>query len=163
MEKWFVFYCKSRHEKKVADRLRKDGFSVFLPLQTVMQQWSDRKKKVEEPLFKGYIFVLCEEINLFRVCNINGIVAPLKMGGKFGFLRENEKTGIERLLTTGVYAEAVISDLQQGDLAEITEGPMRGLKGTCISESGQDYFLLEIDSLKLSLRVRIASAALKKL
>ncbi len=163
MKKWFAFYCKSRHEKKSAESLREEGFVVFLPLQTVMRLWSDRKKKVEEPLFKGYLFVFCEEKDLFRVFAINGIVAPVKMGGKYGFLREDEKTGIERLLSTGVYAEAVSSDLQQGDLAEITEGPMKGLRGTCISESGHDYFLLEVESLKLSLRVRIAAAALRKL
>ncbi len=143
--------------------LTKEGFAVFLPLQTVLRQWSDRKKKVEEPLFKGYLFVECSEKELFRICAVPGIVAPVKIAGRCGYLRPDEKEGIERLLATGVYAEAVQLDLREGDCVEITEGPMKGLQGTCLSEAGQAYFLLEIDSLKLSLRVRIAARALKKL
>ena len=56
-KKWLVFYTKSRQEKKVRDILLRRGFEVFLPLQKVMRQWSDRKKKVEVPLFNAYIFV----------------------------------------------------------------------------------------------------------
>ena len=29
----------------------------FLPLLETWKQWSDRKKKVSEPLFRGYVFV----------------------------------------------------------------------------------------------------------
>lgn len=163
MQRWYAFYCKSRHEKKSAEKLRSEGFSVFLPLQSVLRRWSDRKKKVEEPLFKGYIFVFCEDKDLFRVCSVPGIVAPVKIAGKYGYLRAEEKQGIERLLATGLYAEAVSTGLQPGDAAEIIEGPMKGLRGICTSEAGQDFFLLEIDSLKLSLRVRIPAAALRKI
>lgn len=163
MKHWFAFYCKSRHEKKSAEILDKQGFPVFLPLQTVLRQWSDRKKKVEEPLFKGYLFVECAENELFRICAVPGIVAPVKIAGRYGYLRPDEKVGIERLLATGIYAEPVQLDLREGDRIEITEGPMKGLQGTCLSEAGQAYFLLEIDSLKLSLRVRIAAGALRKL
>ncbi len=163
MNQWYAFYCRSRHEKKAAEKLLKNGLDVFLPLQTIIRQWSDRKKKVEEPLFKGYLFVHCTEKELYRVCAVPGIVAPVKIVGRYGFLRPEEKEGIERLLATGVYAEAVETDWKKGDRVQITEGLMKGLQGTCISESGFDYFLLEIDSLKLSLRVRIPAATLKKI
>lgn len=51
MKHWFVFYTKSRHEKKVKDFLEKVGYVVFLPMRKVMRQWGDRKKKMEVPLF----------------------------------------------------------------------------------------------------------------
>ena len=54
-QQWYVLYTKSRHEKKVADRLRAAGFTVYCPLQKINKRWSDRTKIIEEPLFKGYI------------------------------------------------------------------------------------------------------------
>ena len=58
---WHVLYTKPRNEKKVAERLSSAGYSVYCPLQKVRRQWSDRLKVVEEPLFKGYLFIKIEE------------------------------------------------------------------------------------------------------
>ncbi len=49
---WYLLYTNPRAEKKVALELQKKGFEVFLPLQRTLKVWSDRKKWVEEPLFK---------------------------------------------------------------------------------------------------------------
>ena len=50
-KKWFAIYVKSRSEKKVFKQLVDIEIESFLPLITRIKQWSDRKKKVEEPLF----------------------------------------------------------------------------------------------------------------
>ena len=55
--RWYLLYTKPRAEKKVALELGLKGYELFLPLQRTLKQWSDRKKWVEEPLFKGYIFI----------------------------------------------------------------------------------------------------------
>ena len=55
--RWFALYTRHRFEKKVAARLEDKGIESFLPLHTVLRQWSDRRKKVEEPLFNCYVFV----------------------------------------------------------------------------------------------------------
>ncbi len=52
---WHAIYVKSRSEKKVAERLDDLGIDYYLPLVTTIKQWSDRKKRVEEPLFKSYV------------------------------------------------------------------------------------------------------------
>ena len=36
---------------------RGKGIESYLPLKKVLKQWSDRKKWVEEPLFRSYIFI----------------------------------------------------------------------------------------------------------
>ena len=54
-KKWHVFYVQARHEKKVNERLLDCGYETFLPLKKVLKQWSQRKKWVEEPLFRSYI------------------------------------------------------------------------------------------------------------
>ena len=53
---WHALYVRSRMEKKVLSQLEESGYKAYLPLITQVKQWSDRKKKVEEPLFKSYVF-----------------------------------------------------------------------------------------------------------
>jgi len=58
---WYAIYTKSRHEKCVYNELRWKGIESSLPLKAFYRQWSDRKKKVHVPMFRGYVFV---KINL---------------------------------------------------------------------------------------------------
>ena len=60
-KKWFVVYTIPRWEKKVALLLQQKGIEHYCPLNKVTRQWSDRRKIVVEPLFKGYVFVKVSE------------------------------------------------------------------------------------------------------
>ena len=50
---WYAVYTLPRWEKKIARLLEEKGYEVYCPLNRVQRQWSDRKKTVLEPLFKG--------------------------------------------------------------------------------------------------------------
>ena len=54
---WYAIYVKSRHEQCVHSELQKKGIESSLPMKTVYHRWSDRKKKIHLPLFRGYVFV----------------------------------------------------------------------------------------------------------
>ena len=54
---WHALYVRSRSERKVLTQLEEMGVEAYLPLITLIKQWSDRRKKVEEPLFKSYVFI----------------------------------------------------------------------------------------------------------
>ena len=58
---WYAVYTRPRWEKKVASLLDDKDIVHYCPLNKVTRQWSDRKKVVMEPLFKGYIFVQVTE------------------------------------------------------------------------------------------------------
>jgi transcriptional antiterminator RfaH len=55
--RWYPVYTHPQAEKKTWDLLQKKGIESYLPLRKQLKQWSDRKKWVEEPLIKSYIFV----------------------------------------------------------------------------------------------------------
>ena len=62
MEKfWYAIYTNSRAEKKVEERLIKEGFEAYCPTYTTVKQCSDRKKKVILPLIPSYIFAMISE------------------------------------------------------------------------------------------------------
>lgn len=73
-KKWLVFYTKSRAEKKTLEYLLKFGFNAWLPTHKVLRQWSDRKKKVEVPLFNSYIFVKDIEANISEILKGKSVV-----------------------------------------------------------------------------------------
>ncbi|MBM3931167.1 MAG: antitermination protein NusG, partial [Sphingomonadales bacterium] len=74
---WHVVYTLPRHEKKAARELELQGLEHWLPLHKVRKQWSDRRKWVEEPLFRSYLFVLVTPKTYFDILNTYGIVRYL--------------------------------------------------------------------------------------
>jgi len=89
---WYVLYTKSRNEKKVANLLTAKGIEVYSPLQEVIKQWSDRKKKVQEPVFRSYVFVHLKnyETDSVTVLMTPGAVRFLWWLGKPGLVRDDE-------------------------------------------------------------------------
>ena len=54
---WYAVTTRSRHEKVVAEQLWQKEIECFLPLRDVLPKWKDRRRKVQFPLFPGYLFV----------------------------------------------------------------------------------------------------------
>ncbi len=54
---WYAVTTRSRHEKVVAEQLWQKEIECFLPLHEVVSKWKDRFKKVQFPLFPGYLFI----------------------------------------------------------------------------------------------------------
>lgn len=71
---WYVVYTKPKWEKKVAEQLRNKGIECYCPLITQVRQWSDRKKKVEVPLFNSYVFVQLPDSERNAVFQSVGVV-----------------------------------------------------------------------------------------
>lgn len=158
---WYIFYCTSRAEKKVTETLRNNGYDVFLPLMGSFRQWSDRKKWVEQPLIPGYVFVQVSVAAISDVIRIPGIVAPLRLAGHYGYLRPEELESVRRMTESGYTVELVQQTILPGETVLVEDGPLRGLRGTCIGEAGQKYLYVKIEALDYTMRARIPAAALR--
>ena len=161
--KWYVFYTKSRHEKKVRDLLLRRGYEVFLPLQKVLRQWSDRKKRVEVPLFNSYIFVYIPEYKVSEVVQTPGIAWVIRHNGKPAVLQPREYELINRFLQTGLFIEVVPrEDVQAGDRVKILDGPLKGAEGQ-VAALHTGKFTVVLETLGQAMRVDIEPGLLKKL
>ena len=58
---WYAFYVRMHHEKKTAEKLEMLGVTHFLPIQEVVRQWSDRKKKIKQVIIPMLIFIRTDE------------------------------------------------------------------------------------------------------
>lgn len=162
---WYVFYTKSRQEKKVKDLLLRDSFEVFLPMQKVMRQWSDRKKKVEVPLFNSYIFVRDFEYRIADVLKVPGVAWNIRHNGKPAILREDEFELIQRFITTGYFLEATgnIESFQVGDRARIVDGPLAGVSGLLTGQDKNQRFNILLEGIQQVIQVQVPASLLAKI
>src|ERR1700694_4553653 len=82
---WYSFQSWARNEKVISERLQEQGLTTFLPLVTEVRRWSDRKKKVELPLFSCYVFVRLTFSNndeRMRVYRTSGVFRIVSMRGE---------------------------------------------------------------------------------
>lgn len=163
MEKnWYALYTKSRSEKKVNQELTNKGFDSYLPLEKKLKLWSDRKKWVEEPLIRSYIFVYIEEENIQKVLNTPGVVNVIRFEGKPAKVQNGHIEIIKSLLSGDNEYEISSENFEQGEQVEITHGSMKGFFGELVHHLNKYKVLIRISSINQNLLIRINPSYLKK-
>jgi len=160
-KKWIAVYTKPRHEKSVMNELIKKDFEVYLPLLKERRKWSDRKKWVEFPIFKSYLFVFINLNNFIPVLQTPGIVKVVRFGEKIATLSEKSIEHI-RLMIEGGYNPTPTDYFIKGEPVFVKEGPLKGLEGEVIRLDGNDRLILRIDIIQHSISVKINRAFLSK-
>ena len=159
--KWHVLYVNSRAEKKVADRLSVKGLAVFCPLRTEWRQWSDRKKKIEVPYFRSYVFVKFDQSRRLDVLRTPGVVGYLYWLGRPAVIREQEMEAVMQFFETHGQKPIQSVPLTPGDKITIQQGALKDRKGVVI-EQRNNKVMLQIEQLNISLQVEIANHKVKK-
>ena len=139
---WYVLYTKPRNEKKTAQLLEAKSIEVYCPLHETIRQWSDRKKKVTEPLFRSYIFVKLSEYEKEQVAVLTtpGAVRFLWWLGKPGVVRDEEIQAIQDFLNRFRGSRIEVT-FQPGDDLKITSGPLKDKSGKLIELRGSRAIL----------------------
>ena len=104
---WYPVYTNPRAEKIAADLLIKKGVETYLPLQRQIKQWSDRKKWVEEPIIKSYIFVRISVKQQRDVLTTRGVCRFLYFSGKIAHMPDRQITQLQLLLATDADLEVL--------------------------------------------------------
>jgi transcriptional antiterminator RfaH len=151
---WYVVYTKPKWEKKVAEQLKEKNIECYCPLITQVRQWSDRKKKVEVPLFNSYVFVCLEESERDLAFLSTGVVRYLFWLGKPAIVREEEIQTIKKWLDGSPTNEITIEQYQVGDKIKVASGPFSSQEAI-VQEVGKSHYLLVLESLGCVLRMSI--------
>lgn len=160
--RWFAAYTKPKNEKKVLERLTANGIEAYLPLQKSLKQWSDRKKLVEEPVIRSYIFVRITEKDYYKVLNTVGVIRYVTFEGKAAPI-PNKQIEILRLLLEQNFAiEAVDEQLQPGEMVEIRMGTLMGITGELVEHKGTKKVIIRIDHISHSLLVTLPKEYVSK-
>ena len=161
--KWYAVYTKPRAEKKVFERLQQIGIETFLPLEKKVRVWSDRKKVVEEPLFKSYIFVRVNYIKeRINVASIDGIINFVRFSGEVNSVNDKEINTIKTLLTTNAEFELSSENFRQGDKVKVIIGSLAGTEGEVV-KGKKGKVLFRMESVQQSILVTISTDYLEKI
>ncbi len=145
---WLAIYTKSRAEKKVEERLLKNGIEAYCPTYTTLKQWSDRKKKVELPLIPSYVFVHVDERERNQVLQDPGAMNFIFWQGKPAVIRQEE---IEMLQSHMRNFE--IPEAQVGEHIMVEHGAFKGQAGKVKHITGNTVVLV-LESLNMTIRLK---------
>ena len=151
---WYVIYTKPKWEKKVAEQLAEAGIDCYCPLITQIRQWSDRKKKVEVPLFYSYVFVQLAESERNSVFQSVGVVRYLFWLGKPAIVRHEEIEVIKKWINTSDAADIMVDRYKIGDAIQLESGPFSAQKAI-VQEVTNTYYVLVLESLGCVLKMKI--------
>ena len=144
---WLAIYTNSRAEKKVEERLIKEGIEAYCPTYTTVKQWSDRKKKVILPLIPSYVFVKVDIKERQKVLMSQGVLNYVYWHGKPAVIRDKEIAILQNQLTNRVIPEGKV-----GDFIQIKDGVFKGLEGT-IKEIQTNKTIITLESLGITIHL----------
>jgi transcription antitermination factor NusG len=150
---WYVVYTKPKWEKKVAEKLSEIGIECYCPIITQIKQWSDRKKKVEVPLFNSYVFVKLLDGDRNSVFQIAGVVRYLFWLGKPAIVRDEEINIIKKNLESPNLSEVSVTSIQAGDRITLESGAFSNQEAI-VKEVSKTHYILVLESLGCVLKIK---------
>jgi transcription termination/antitermination protein NusG len=153
---WYAVHTRSRHEKLVAFHLLQRGVERYLPTVIETHRWSDRRQKVELPLFPGYVFVQIVPTNETRVevLRTPGVVAFVGNGPEGTAIPAGEieavRTLIEKQLNWLPHPF-----LREGQRVRIRGGSLDGVEGIFLKRNGQETLLISVAAIQRSLSISV--------
>jgi len=153
--KWYAVYTKSRSEKKVANLLSREHIEVYLPLKKSLRQWSDRKKLIEEPLIRSYVFVKISEKEYYSVLNTPGVIKYVSFEGKAAPIGEWQIIALRKVVAGANDYELSSENYKKGHKVKITSGAMAGVTGEVVEIRGNKKFIIRIDHIGYSILLNL--------
>lgn len=150
---WYVVYTKPKWEKKVAEKLNQIGIECYCPLITQIKQWTDRKKKIEVPLFNSYVFVQLQDIDRNSVFQIAGVVRYLFWLGKPAIVRDEEIDIIKNSLAASNVSDISVTTIQVGDRIKLESGAFSN-QDAIVQEVSNTHYILVLESLGCVLKIK---------
>jgi len=149
---WYVVYTKPKWEKKVAEKLNQTGIDCYCPVITQIKQWSDRKKKVEVPLFNSYVFVRISDSNRSSVFQIAGVIRYLFWLGKPAIVKDEEIEIIKKSISR-IDIDLLVLPYKKGDRIKLESGIFSN-QDAMVKEISNTHYILVLESLGCVLKIK---------
>lgn len=155
---WHAVWTRSNFEELVGHQLAAKGFEVFFPTAATWSRRSSERKRVEVPLFPGYLFVQqpIDKAAYIEILKARGVVRVLGDGwDRLAPIEAEEIEAIQRLVRAGqpMFPHRY---LRAGDRVRITAGPLRGVEGFFVRDQLEKGLLVvSVSLLQRSVAVQV--------
>ena len=157
---WYALYLRSRYEKRVHEDLTGKGVETFLPLIEEVHVWSDRKKRVMEPLFRGYLFVKTDFRDRARILTTEGVVRFVGINGRPSAIPESEIDWVRRVIGQPMDVKRE-QYLEVGERVRVIAGPLLGVEGIVIQKQGISRVVVSVEAIAQSVSVQVPADLLE--
>ncbi len=152
---WYAVYVRSRHEKSVYSALLDKGIDASLPMMTVVRKWSDRKKKMQIPLFRGYVFVKIDvNIDNLNVLQTAGVVKFIGIRNKPSRIPDEQIHWMHMLVAESDTVRAE-KEIPVGQRVRVMIGPFKGIKGVVKRVGSRSRLVVLIESIMQAISIDI--------
>ena len=151
---WYAAYTCANHEKRVAQQLRMRSIEYLLPMYQSLRKWKDRRKRLELPLFPGYVFVRIPIRERLRVLELAGVVHLVGFGGLPSAVPDQEIEALRNIASCRLQAEPH-SYPAVGRRVRIIRGPLEGMEGKLVRKKGLFRLVLSVDIIRQSASVEV--------
>jgi transcription antitermination factor NusG len=160
-KKWFAIYTKPRWEKKVNSKLLEKGVESWCPVQKKESQWSDRKKIIDDPLFKSYVFVHITEDERVKVLTTDGALQFVYYLKRPAVIRDEEIELIRSYLLekNATITVESLKHFSENNKVVIRKGVFMDAEGTVV-KGGNKRVYVRLESLDQLMIVEFPAAHL---
>jgi transcription antitermination factor NusG len=155
---WHAVWTRSNCEQRVRDELDAKGFESFLPKARSWRWRAGERRRVEVPLFPGYLFVHhdLDKASYAEVLKAHGVVRVLgERWDRLAAIPPDEIEAIQRVMDAGL-SVFPCAHLHAGDRVRITGGPLTGVQGTFVrGRPDRGLLVLTVELLQRSVAVEI--------
>jgi transcription antitermination factor NusG len=154
---WYALYVQVNHEREVVKRLEQKQVGCFLPSIETWSKRRDRRKKIQVPMFPGYVFV---HVLLDSSANLIIVKTP----GALNFVHNSDgplsipSYQIENLQTmmNSVQPLQVHPYLREGEWVHVVRGPLAGCTGILTRmDPRKGRLVVGVDIIKKSVSVQL--------
>jgi transcription antitermination factor NusG len=154
--RWYAVHTRSRHEKIVRDELLNKEIETYLPVFHEWHAWKDRTKRIEQPIFPGYVFArFCDRSEArLRVVQTRGAVRILGNGNSIESVPDAEIDAVRRML---IASQSCIPHpfLREGAWVRVQRGPLTGLEGLLVEFKNRGRLVLSVNLLSQSVATEV--------
>jgi len=125
--------------------------------------WSDRKKKIVQPLIPSTLFVWTTPKVLNDVYGVNGVHSVLKFLGKPAIVQNYEIENLRILLDQNQQSDLeVVERYKKGELVQVVKGPFQGLVANVMTSTSTYRLVVEIESIGSGFVVNVPKGYVEK-
>ena len=152
---WYAVRVQSKFERVASTVLQDRGFEDFLPLYQASHQWSDRVKRLELPLFPGYLFCRIDLAKgLLPVVTAPGVLGLVSAGRHPLEIPEAEIETVRLVIQSGL-PTIPWPGLQAGSPVLVERGPLAGVEGVVLSADKACKLIVSVTMLQRAVAVEI--------
>jgi transcription antitermination factor NusG len=159
VSRWYALRVNAKLLTQAAGHLRHKGVETFTP---VCQRYHrSRRRKVESPLFPGYVFARLQVENRLPVLVTPGVYGIVSYGRQPAPIGDAEIASLKEIVRSGVPYESW-SYLSKGDQVRITAGPLAGLTGALVEVKKSLRVVIRIELIQRAVAVEVDIDAVQR-